>query len=267
MKLHVNLALTDTLRGKYKAMVANYTKFFRGNQGMFKGVKKTYVPRDGYADDDSMKGDTPVITTVHEKLDYFIKESNPFIQSLMDQEKTNAMGQATADLVVEGKRWGTFTSLELLRLKSLISSVELGDLYTMMLNIPTRDESTIWIETDKEEYISRAIVQTEMQSGTKRSQEAKEIILEDPNIAKMKDTSNYKPVTSTKREIIEVGDYTAQKFTGEWTQFARAEALKRKNDLLTAVIKALKECNECEVIPSSLTGDKIFGYMIYGENS
>jgi hypothetical protein len=266
MKLHVNLAITDTLRGRFKALVASYTKFFTNKQGAFKGIKKTYEPRDGYADDESMRADTPVVTSVNEKLDYFISESNEFIAALMAQEKTNAMGRATAKLIVDGNDWGTFTSLELLRLKSLISSSEIGDLYSMMLAIPTMEDTVLWSKSDKSEYKGRGIVESELLKGIKKSQESKEVILEDPNLPKMKDTSSYKPVTTVKRSIIEVGDYSTQRFSGEWTQHERAAALKRKNDLLTAVVKALKECNECEIEKSSLTGKKIFGYLFYGEN-
>lgn len=31
-------------------MVGDYAAFFKKNQGMFQGIKKTFKPRDGYAE-------------------------------------------------------------------------------------------------------------------------------------------------------------------------------------------------------------------------
>ena len=42
-------------------------------------------------------------------------------------------------------------------------------------------------------------------------------------------------------------------------------ALKRRGDLLTATIAALKECNDCEAVKSELTAERIFGFIFKGQ--
>lgn len=263
MKLNVLLAVTDTLRVKFKNMVADHTKFYSKSQGSFQGVKATYVPKEGMVDDPSKRKFTKVVTTVDEKIDYFTKEAKEFVDALFSQEKTNAVGSAKANLIVDGEDWGEFTSLELLRLKSLLESSDLGNLEGMISNIPVRSDAEIWAKSAAEDYQGRAIYEDPLVSGVSKTTVKEEYILEDPNIGSGK-TSSYTPKISQRTITQEVGDYTLQHFSGEWSHRERAEALKRRGTLLVAVTKALKECNECEVSQSALTADRIFGYIFKG---
>jgi hypothetical protein len=264
-KLNVLLSVTDALRTKYKNMVGNYSKFFANKQGNFFGEKGTYEARDGALDDPTKKKYVKVVTTVDEKFDYFLEESKEFINALFSQERTNASGLVTANLIVEGKDWGKFTSLELLRLKSLLESSDLGNLEQMLSSIPVRSDAEIWQKTTAEEYQDRNIWQSPLQEGVSKTTEKEEYILIDPNIERLTELgASYSPKTSVKTKPVEVGDYTYQKFSGEWSQREKAAALKRRNDLLVAVIKALKECNDVVVEESALTAEKIFGYIFKG---
>lgn len=265
MKLNVLLALTDQLRSKYKNMVSDFTKFFENSQSAFLGEKNTYIPREGAIDDSSKRKHTKVVTTVDEKFDWFIKESEQFVDALFSQEKTNATGVAAAELIVDGKSWGKFTSLELLRLKSLLENSDLESLEKMLKQIPVRSESIVWEPTTNEEYRNRKIFETPQVSGISRTTEKIEYVLEDPNL-KYGVPGNYSPKTSVKTIPIEIGDYTTQKFSGEWSHYERAMTLKRRNDLITAVVVALKVCNDVEQVSSELTAKKIFKYLFYGEN-
>jgi hypothetical protein len=262
LKLNVLLAITDALRVKFKNMVADHTKFYGKAQGSFKGTKATYVAKEGMLDDPSKKAFVRVVTTVDEKLAYFIKESGEFINALFSQEKTNASGVATAELVVDGKSWGAYTSLELLRLKSLIESGELGSIEGMLALIPVRSDAEVWNKSTNPEYTGREIWESPMLSGVSKTSVKEEYILADPNISKV--SGAYTPKTSLKTITQEVGDYTVQEFSGEWSHRERAGALKRRSDLLIAVTKALKESNECEVVESNLTAERIFGYILKG---
>lgn len=264
MKLNILLALTDQLRVKYKNMVADYSKFFSKSQGSFKGDKRTYTPREGIIDDPGKKGIVRVATTVDEKIDYFIKESAEFIDALFSQEKTNALGVAKATLKVDGKEWGEFTSLELLRLKSILESSDLGNLESLLSNIPVRSDSEVWNESSDPDYEERAIFETEKIVGVAKTTIKEEFILEDPNLKNIKG-EGYKPVTSTKDKLLELGDYTRQNFSGEWSHQQRALALKRRGQLLSAIIVALKEANECDAVKSELTGEKIFNFIFRGK--
>lgn len=262
LKLNVLLAITDALRVKFKNMVADHTKFYGKAQGSFKGTKATYVAKEGCLDDPSKRGFVRVVTTVDEKLAYFVKESKDFIDALFSQEKTNASGVAVAELVVDSKSWGIYTSLELLRLKSLIESSELGSIESMLSLIPVRSDAEIWNKSSNDEYTGREIWESPLLSGVSKTSVKEEYILADPNLSKI--TGAYTPKTSLKTITQEVGDYTVQEFSGEWSHRERAGALKRRSDLLIAITKALKESNECEIVESTLTAERIFGYILKG---
>jgi hypothetical protein len=264
-KLNVLLAVTDALKGKYKRMVEDFTKFFNSSQGAFLGEKSTYIPKEGTVDEPSKRKYVKVVTTVDEKIDWFVKESKDFVDALFAQEKTNASGIAKAKLKVDGKDWGEFTSLELLRLKTLLESGDAGNLENMLNNIPVRPDSQIWEDCSLEEYTGRNIFQSPLIGGVSKTTVKEEYILDDPNISKLSNPNSYTPKTSIKTITMDIGDYTTQSFTGQWSHRQRAMALKRRNDLLTAVIGALKECNECDVVESNLNSEKIFNYIFRGE--
>lgn len=256
-KLNVLLALTDHLAGSFKKGLEEYIKFFKGHQGAFKGERKTYNPKPGTIDIPGNRGNTMVVTTVREKLDYLKNSSKDYIDSLFSQEKTNASGLCVANLVVDGQSFGTLTSLELLRLKSLLETSTFKELYE---SIPTRSDSESWSKSTDPEYSNREIFESPLSAGVQKSTLKESYILPDPNIGKG-DAGNYTPQIAVKDTVIELGDYTYQKFSGEMSHVDRAGILERRHKLLSAVIAALKVANEVESVKSELTADKIFGYL------
>ena len=264
-KLNVLLAVTDHLRLNYKNMVQEYTKFFSKSQGAFKGEKRTYVAREGVIDDPSKKGIVKVVTTVDEKLDYFNEHSTKFINALFNQEKTNASGTATAQLVVNNKTWGTFTSLELLRLKSLLESSDLGNIGEMLSKIPVRSDADIWEKSLSPDYTDRAIFETELYKGTVKTTVKEPYILSDPNLSGRELPANYNAPVVQRDTVLELADYTKQNFSGEWSQHEKALSLSRRATLLTAIIEALKVANDCEIVQSEMTAKRIFDYLFYNE--
>ena len=261
MKLNVLLAITDTLRVKFKNMVADHTKFYSKSQGFFLGERSTYVPKEDAVDEPTKRKYTRVVTTVDEKIEYFIKEAGEFVNALFSQEKTNSLGLAKAELSVNGTSWGEFTSLELLRLKALLESADLGKLEEMLATIPVRSDSQIWTKCPLDEYSDRNIWESPLVTGVSRTTLKEEYILEDPNLSK---GVAYTPKVAVRTKSQEIGDYSLQSFSGEWSHRERAGALKRRGDLLVAVAKALKECNDCEAVSSDLTASKIFGFIFKG---
>ena len=259
-KLNVLLAKTDMLAAGFRASIADFCKFFSANQSDFKGARKTYTAAEGTIDLPSERGERRVVTTVDEKLKWFEETHKEYFNALFSQEKTNASGTAKAELKVGGQSWGTFTSLELLRLKSVIES---GEFEKMYATIPVRSDSEIWEACTNEAYHGRKVFQSPLMSGEKKSTTKEQYILQDPNIAKV-DGSKYIPQVATKDTIIKLGDYTLQGYSGEWTHTQRAELLRRRQVLLVAITEALKVANEVEVIESELTSEKIFNYLHRG---
>lgn len=264
-KLNVLLAVTDQLRVGYKNMINDYNKFFTKSQGAFLGSKNTYTAKEGTIDDPKKRGFIPIATTVDEKIEYFVDTSKKFVDSLFSQEKTNASGNAVAELFVDGKSWGVLTSLELLRLRSLLESKDLGTLNTLIMNIPVRSDSEVWNITKNEEFKGRTIYETAEVSGVSKTTVKEPKVLLDPNLKGKELPVNYVPAAVQIDITMELGDYTSQRFSGEWSQRQRANALKRKNDIVIGVTEALKVANEIEAVNSKLTAKRIFGYIFYNE--
>ena len=256
MKLNVLLAKTDALSNSFKSLVNDYGRFFSKSQGAFLGEKKTYQPKEGTIDEPNRRGNINVQTTVDEKLIYFTKTSKDYIDSLFAQEKTNASGKATAPLNVNGELWGEFTSLELLRLKSLLENHS----FTAMLGvIPVRSDAEQWGICKQEAYNGRAVFEGPLLEGTNITSVKEDYILKDPNVSDQ--SPNYNAKVAQKTTVMELGEYTVQKFSGQWSQRQRAEALGRHTTLYVAVIEALKVCNEVEIENSELNSKSIFGYI------
>jgi hypothetical protein len=262
MKTNVLLALLEQGNSVFKALVSDYTGFFKRNQGDFKGVRKTYTARPDTMDEPSMRGANSVVTTVEEKLQWFKDNASGYLDQRLAMEATNASGNARADLIIDGKIIANLSSSELLSLKNFLENKEVMQMYS---NIPVRSDAEIWTKSTAEEYLTRDVYEQPLMSGIKKSITKEQYILEDPNISKMKNTDSYKPVIATKDTPLELGDWTSQLFSGEWTHNKRANLLKRKNTLYLAVIEALKKANEVEVVKSTITADSIFNYLHNGE--
>ncbi|NDV65843.1 hypothetical protein [Bacteroides sp. 224] len=256
------LAKVDTTSSRFRAAIQDYLKFFKDSQGSFKGIKKTYSPRPDTIDEPSERQNKIVVTTVKEKLDWFVENNTEYLQDIMNIEATNAAGAAKAELVVNGKSFGELSSLELLRLKGFLESTDFEKMYA---SLPVRSDSEIWTKSENEMYLNREIYETPLQSGIKKSTEKVSYILEDPNLSQLKNSEGYKPQVAVKTIPIELGDYTIQNFSGEISQRERAEILRRRSELLTAVVIALKEANNVEIVESKFEAKNFFEYLHTGK--
>lgn len=260
LKLAVLLALTDNLAKSYKLMITDYIRFFKGSQSAFIGGKKTYSPKEGTIDEPTKRGVVKIQTTVWKKLNWFTDNSAKYIDALFSQEATNAANIAKAELIVEGKSWGILSSLELLRLKSIVIDQSLE---TMISNIPVRSDAEEWTITTNEMYKNNHnVFETPLVTGVNITTTKEDYILKDPNINEAKG-ANYVPQVAQKTTVVELGEYTTQKFSGQWSHRERANTLRRRQALLSAITVALKQCNDVESIKSDLTADRIFGYMFF----
>lgn len=261
MKMNTLLAKADHSMASFAKLINDYATFFKNKQGMFRGEKKTFVPKDGYYEDPSKMGTVTVATTVDEKLEWFSNQFANYLNDVFSIESTNSNGAKKVELVVEGKSFGHLTALDLMRLKNLLTN---KDLEAVFANIPVRSDSEVWTPTKDADYAGRNIFETALVSGVTRTTEKEEVILKDPNIDPAHLPSNYNARTTVKSRTVETGDYTMQKFTGEWTQRQRAELLRRRSVLLEAVITALKEVNDAESLEPNLHVNSFIDYLING---
>lgn len=256
------LAKVDHESSSANQMIRDYAAFFKTKQGAFKGEKNTYTAREGFLDKPEKRGVTRVITTVQEKLTWFEERFIPYLKDLFSIEATNSAGAHRVELKVGDVSFGFLSAAELMRLRNILTSKELDSMY---VNIPVRSDARIYEACTDEEYVGREIVQTPIHMSVERTTEKEEVILKDPNIDPAHLPANYRSTTVVKTKMVEVGDSTHQEFTGEWTQRKKAELLKRKSELLSAITVALKEVNEVEAMQSNLDADTLIKYLHYGK--
>ena len=147
-----------------------------------------------------------------------------------------------------------------MRLKSILTS---GPLDLMYETLPVRSDSEVWTKADGD-YAGREVFCTPMLKGVTRTTESEEVILKDPNLDPAHLPANYNAKTTVKKKTVEIGDYTMQKFSGEWTQTQKAQLLDRKSRLLNAVIAALKEVNDVEAAQSNLDVKAMLNFIHKG---
>ncbi len=262
IKLGVLLAKTEHLVASWKQNIKDYIGYFKNKQSDFKGEKKTYVQNEGTIDLPEHRGNKIIVTTVKEKLDYLKDTHAEYIDALLSQEATNAAGTAKAELILEGKSLGMYSSLELLRMKSLIEN---GDIEEMYKNIPVRPDDEEWKATSEEQYKNRNVFEGVKLEGEKKTTTKEHYVLHDPNVEKMKDSSGYKAPIAQKDTVVILGKFSHQKFSGEWSHRERAELLRRRTKLLSALIEALKNANDVEATKSNMTAQKLFDYLHEGK--
>lgn len=259
-KLNVLLALRQKLANRYNQMVGDYTSFFKNKQGAFRGTLKTHSPLEGYPVDITKVANERVVTTVNEKMDWFIKEALEYYNTALSIEASNGEGAVTVPLVFDGKTYGPYPATVLLRMRGIFES----DKFAQMLGlIPVREATKVWVEADEDEdYKKRGIVQTERQSGETKTTETHQEILKDPNINPENVPSNYRATVTNVSSTIKTGDYTVQFFSGEWTHEKRAALLKRRSELLDAIDVALQSVNDLEAKECKI--DDLLKHLIYG---
>ena len=264
-KLNVLLALRQKLANRYNQMVGDYTSFFKNKQGAFRGTLKTHSPLEGYPVDITKVANERVVTTVKEKMDWFIKEASEYYNVALSIEASNGEGSPTVPLEFDGKTYGPFPATVLLRLRGLISpdNKKEDTLLTMFKNIPVREATKVWVEADEDEdYKKRGVVQTERQSGETKTTETHQEILKDPNINPENIPSNYRATVTNVSSTVKTGDYTVQFFSGEWTHEKRAALLKRRSELLDAIDVALQKVNDRDAKECKI--DDLLKHLIYG---
>lgn len=256
VKLNTSLGKLEILAKSFNLALSNYYKVFSKSQGVFLGEQKIYTPNEGTMDDPSKRSTRLVQSTVGEKFEYFIDTNTDYIQTQLDIEATNSSGTARAELKVGDVSFGELSSLELLRLKSLIEN---QTFISMIESIPVRSDAEIWNPTTNELYDGRnEIFASEMNQYINKTTEKETYILSDPHAGE----SNRPPQVSVKTTVIELGSGSTQKFSGEWTQAQKATVLKRRTELLAAIKAALEEANSVELVQSKIDGANLLRYLL-----
>ena len=251
-KLSVSLGVRDKLEKTHASLLDDMFQKFKSQQNLFRGQLRTYTALDGFADDPSKRGYTHVSSTVKEQLDWYTKYAEPFLTNTLSVEKTNSTG-IKAKLVVQGVEWGEYSTLELLRLKSILDS----KLKAMIHEIPVRKDSVIWHPSTNADFAGRDVFETPLDENYAKTTQKRTEIVHDPHI---KEAPNRAPVSVPIETTVNIGKYTSQDFSGEFTLQQRAEIFVKMDQLYTAVIEALATANEADTQESDL-GKKVLNYL------
>lgn len=249
-KLSVLLGLRDKVEKSFGLMLDDMFQKFKNKQSLFRGYRRTYTALDGYADEPTKRGYELVSSTVSEQLDWFKQHSKDYFKVVLTIEKTNAQG-VFADLVVDGVNWGSFSTLELLRLKSILDS----KFRAMLQELPIRKETVLWTKSDDDNYLKRNIFESPLEKGFSKTTLKESYILHDPHADHKR-----QPMIAEKSTQVNIGEYSAQEFSGEMSNRERAELAVKYDVLYKAVIEALETANNIEVKESEL-GDKVLNYF------
>ena len=260
-KLVLVLALCQDAQARYRKQLTDYIVFFSKNQGAFMGRKHTYKAAEErfVSNEEEKKKYESVVTTPTLKFQYFIESAEEYVKALLSKERTNASGVAKAHLIVDGKDWGEFFSNELLALKGVIES---GDMLNLLTSIPVRSDTIAW---EKSSEFPEMDVWCEIKINTDKTTDKTPFILEDPNIEKIK-TLDYKPQVVYRDTLVTQGVLTREEYHSGWKTAEKAATLDRRTILLAAITTALSQCNDCEVVETTMTADKLFGYIFFGSN-
>ena len=251
-KQSVLLGLREKLEKTFGSMLDDFISKFKNKQGIFQGWNKTYDAIEGFADDPTKRSFQKVSGTVSEELAWFKHYTKDYFNTVLSIEKTNSTG-IKSDLVVDGKSWGEYSVLELLRLKSIMD----GKLKLIIAEIPIRDEKVIWNKTAKDYYGDRNVWETPEVHGFSKTTLKRTEIVNDPHI---KDAPNRPPVPVNIDTQVNIGKFTEQKFSGEITMLERAEILGKYDLVYNGIVEALASSNNVDAAESDL-GQKFIDYI------
>lgn len=249
-KLSVLLGLREKVEKNYQNMIDDMNSKFKNKQGLFRGARRTYQAIDQYADDPNKRGFQNVSSTVGEQINWFKDNTKEYLETVFSIEKTNSKG-VTAPLIVEGVTWGTYSTLELLRLKSILDS----KMRLMVQQLPIREEANIWKPTADGVFGQRDVFETELDEGYSKTTIKETYILPDPH-----PDLKRQPMLGEKNTQVNVGKYTQQAFSGEITNLQRAQIEVRYNKVYNAVVEALETANNVNSEESDL-GEKLLTYI------
>ncbi len=260
MKLNQLLARAEHTGKQFKALLEDYISTFKSKQSIFQGKKQQYQAAPEQDDMPNLRGNKAVQSTVREYLAWFVETTKEFVNYRFSVEATNAMGPK-GELIVDGKSWGSFSSVELMRLNDFLNSQELLKMYQ---GLPVRSDTTSWLKSVDPEYATRDVWETEEREGQNKTTIKSSRILNDPNLVNLKGNQTYIPQVVPDDKTIILGSARTQEFSGELSHREKAEILRRLTLLKACVKEALVLANEAPVIESGITANMIFDYIHIG---
>lgn len=240
-KLHQLLAVERDVKRTAIKMSEETIALFKNKAEHLKGVLRTY--KKAFDDGPDFQPERKaMVTTVDDKLNYFIKRWKPYLDLVLQKEETNSSGNAIQELFVDNQSFGVYNATSLLALEKHV-----GVIIKVIQNIPTLDPTHEWGEAENGTFVSKYPEETQ-----KTQKLTKPIVLYEAT------KEHPAQVEMTSYDVI-AGIWTTTRTSGMISPKRKADMLERAEKLLRAVQSARSKANGCDVI--NVDSSKFFDFV------
>ena len=244
-QLHQLLAVEKDRKRRAASILTEATAVFKGKKELFDGFVNKIV---------STQDDAPfleneqkeMVTSVIEKLDYTFKTISDALNLTLSKEETNSKGNAKAELVVDGKNYGSFSATSLLALENNIEQV-----FLLLKEIPTLDTTSKWVTNPNRDDVKDLEIPEKQYKTQKKS---RAIVLYEA-------TKEHPAQVQLQAEDVQIGYWETHKTTGRFTPREKTDILSRVETLLEAVKTSRSKANTAEVEDVTVAND-LFKYIL-----
>lgn len=244
-QLHQLLAVLPNLKGQAEKIRTETAKTFSSKQTLFEGLVKAFKAKNDADNqmDKELSETKPLSETVGGKLAHLKEHVAPHIDAEYQRDVSNC--SATASLNLGGITISDVPATFLLQLKK--EMVELRGVYDV---IPTLDAKREWkMAPDKGKGIWAA--PPEFSIKTKKEKAYKVIV---------PPTDHHPAQVDSWTEDVPVGMFESKHTSGMITPEQKYKLLKRIDEVITEVTRALAEANQAPHATNKIA-DQILGYI------
>lgn len=241
-KLHELLAVEPDLKGAAEKILAETINTFSKKSGHFQAQTRRYQPfEDGgenFPDENQ-----EMVTTVPKKLEWTQKVVAKYLDAVAQKEVSNTTASAVVEIDGKPLIETPLPATLLLALEGRLK--QLREVYNA---IPTLDPGEQWAWDDKTRTY---------EAPPSKSFRTKKVM---KNHVKAPATDKHPAQVEVYTEDVQVGSWTARKWSGALTPSEKADLLERVDDLIQAVKRARQRANDCEAAKVGIA-DALFRYI------
>ncbi len=244
-QLHQHLAAEPNIKAKELALGKETEHTLSKKAHHFVGNVRVYQPKEdgGEKFPDEFE---PLVTTVPEKLKYYLDSLSDLINHSVVKEETNAT--AVADLIYDKK----VIKKDVHATALLTLENKLKGLRSKLMAIPTLDPKFVWNWNKAQNYYQTDPIQT------LKSKKVPKVLV------KYEATDKHPAQTELIHEDQTVGTWTATKLSGAITPKMKSEILTRYDKWELAVKDARQRANNARLTIDGKIGDVITDSILHG---
>jgi hypothetical protein len=245
-QLHQHLASEPNIKTKERTLAKETENTFHKKQSHFDGLIRTYTPKEEEGEQ-FPEENKPLVTTVHDKLDYYLKSFCDAVNHAVLKEETNT--DATAELIYDGKTIDSgIHATSLLNLENKLKSLR-----PTLLAIPTLDPSDVWTWNKDQGYYETKPV------TTLKAKKVQSVLV------KYQATDKHPAQTELVTEDKTIGSWKTIKLSGAIPPREKSEILGRHDKWELAVKDARQRANNAVITRRTDIGDVIIKDILTGK--